>query len=760
MTEESVTRFATCPLCEATCGLALDIEGDNVVKVRGDAEDVFSQGFICPKGASIGELHADPDRLDDPDGPPRRRARSGDAGTRPSPRSTSGSPRSARAATRNATAVYLGNPNAHTLDGLIYLRALIKAIGTRNIFSATSVDQLPKQISCALMFGSGLSHPDPRHRPHRLHADPRRQPAGLERLADDGARLPRQAQGDPRPRRPGRRHRPAADHGPRRSPTSTIRSGPAATPTCWPASSTRSSTRTSPTSTVSWSTHVAGARRSSPRRSPPFAPEAVARGLRDRRRPRSAGSPASSAAAPTAAVYARIGTTTQEFGTLASWLVDVINAITGNLDRPGGAMFPLAAAGADELDRRRGRGRGFELGRWCSRVRGMPEAFGELPVACLAEEITEPGEGQVRALITVAGNPLVSTPNSGRLSEAFDSLDLLVSIDCYLNETSSRADVVLPGALAARALALRPRLLPAVGPQHRQLQPRRSCRRIRRSSRSGGRCCGSTGLVAGAGPRRRRRRARRHGRARGRPPRDRHRGLPGPGHGARARSSAALGERRGPERILDLMLRCGPYGAGIADRPGRGNGTALSLGPARGEPARDRPRPAEAAPARDAADRERQGRALPAGAARRPRPARRGARPRARGHRPDRAPRPALEQLLDAQPPPPRPRQGRAAPCTSIPPTPSGSASAEGGDAAVSSRAGSARRPGRGDRLDHGGRRLDPPRLGSRRRGRPDRGRRQSTPGSTRTCSPTRQLVDALSGNAVLNGIPVAVAPA
>jgi anaerobic selenocysteine-containing dehydrogenase len=160
MTEESVTRFATCPLCEATCGLALDIEGDTVVKVRGDAEDVFSAGFICPKGASIGELHADPDRISTPlvrrDGelvPASWDEAFAAIDEQLTPIRASGE--------RNATAVYLGNPNAHTLDGLIYLRALIKAIGTRNIFSATSVDQLPKQISCAAMFGTGLSIPIP-----------------------------------------------------------------------------------------------------------------------------------------------------------------------------------------------------------------------------------------------------------------------------------------------------------------------------------------------------------------------------------------------------------------------------------------------------------------------------------------------------------------------------------------------------------------------------------------------------------------------
>src|SRR5262249_47534037 len=138
------------------------------------------------------------------------------------------------------------------------------------------------------------------------------------------------------------------------------------------------------------------------------------------------------AEAPTAAVYGRIGTCTQEFGTLASWLVDVLNLLTGNLDREGGAMFPLAAAGAANAAGTRGRGRGFTAGRWQSRVRGLDEVFGELPAVCLAEEIDTPGEGQVRALITVSGNPAVSTPNSGRLDAALETLDFMISIDVYV----------------------------------------------------------------------------------------------------------------------------------------------------------------------------------------------------------------------------------------------------------------------------------------------------------------------------------------
>src|SRR5207247_2255423 len=150
------------------------------------------------------------------------------------------------------------------------------------------------------------------------------------------------------------------------------------------------------------------------------------------------------AAAPRAAVYGRIGTCTQEFGTLASWLVDVVNVLTGNLDREGAAMFARAAAGAGNASGTPGKGRGVRFGRWKSRVRGLPEVYGELPASCLAEEIETPGEGQVKALITLAGNPALSTPNSQRLQQSLGTLQFMVSVDMYLNETTRFANVILP----------------------------------------------------------------------------------------------------------------------------------------------------------------------------------------------------------------------------------------------------------------------------------------------------------------------------
>ena len=150
------------------------------------------------------------------------------------------------------------------------------------------------------------------------------------------------------------------------------------------------------------------------------------------------------AAAPTAAVYGRIGTTTTEFGTTTSWLIDVVNVLTGNLDRAGGSMFPMPVAGGPSTRGGPRTGPGFRIGRGHSRVSGRPEVAGEYPAAVLAEEILTPGEGRVRSLVTVGGNPMLSTPNGNQLADAFADLEFMVSIDMYLNETTKYADVVLP----------------------------------------------------------------------------------------------------------------------------------------------------------------------------------------------------------------------------------------------------------------------------------------------------------------------------
>lgn len=564
------THIHTCPICEATCGLQLELDGREVTKVRGDDENVFSKGFICPKGASIGELHSDPDRLTTP--LVRRDGELVEASWDEAfaaiecglgPILADGD--------RNAVAAYVGNPNAHTLDGATHLRAMLKALGSRNVFSASSVDQMPKQVSAGSMFGAGLSVPVPDldRTDHLiiLGANPLASNGSLMTAPDVRGRL----------RRIRERGGKVVVIDPRRSRTAEvadehhfIRPGHDAHLLAAVAQTILAEGLAAPGHLAELTAgldeiaeHLA-----------PFTPQAVAPacGIAAEEIERIA---RELAAAGRAAVYGRIGTTTQQFGTLASWLVDVLNVITGNLDREGGAMFPLAAAGQNNSNGESGKGRGFKMGRWTSRVRGAPEAFGELPVVCLAEEIETEGEGRIRGLITCAGNPVVSTPNSARLKAAFESLEFMVSIDCYVNETTSLADVILPVPsplershypLAFYQLSVRNAAVyspPSLPMRDGMVEEWRTMLRLL-GILTGQGADADTGAIDDfiAMEMARRETVTAGSAAEGMEPEE---------------VIAALGERRGPDRLLDLLLRCGPYGAGFPGHPGRGNGTALSL---------------------------------------------------------------------------------------------------------------------------------------------------------------------------------------
>ena len=429
------TAYTTCPLCEATCGLELTVDGGAIAGVRGDADDVFSRGFLCPKGASLGQLDADPDRLRMP-----RVRRDGKLLPATWPEAFAavyaGLSRIFERHGRDAVALYLGNPNVHTLAGGLYAGALRRALASRNVFTASTLDQMPKHVSCGYLFGHPLTVPVPDvDRTDLLlilGADPYSSNGSLWTVPDVPGRLKAlQARGgrfvvvDPRRSRTAR----AAD---RYVP---IRPGTDAYLLLGMAHELFARDLVAPGSLA---VHLAGLDALCDLLAP-FDPDTVA--------PRCGVDAATIrelavelAAAPRAAVYGRIGTTTVATGTVTSWLVDVLNALTGNLDRPGGAMFPLPAHGR----RGTGSGPGFTVGRWHSRVRELPEVLGELPAVTLADEIETPGPGRVRALITVAGNPVVSVPNAGRLDRAVGGLEFVVCVDPYVNETTRHADVILP----------------------------------------------------------------------------------------------------------------------------------------------------------------------------------------------------------------------------------------------------------------------------------------------------------------------------
>lgn len=426
------TVFTTCPLCEATCGLELTVEGDRITKVRGDREDDFSRGFICPKGASLGTLDADPDRLSTPlikrDG--EFREATWDEAFRYIDERLKDFP------DRNAVAMYLGNPVVHSLAGGLYAGPLRKALGSRNVFTASTVDQMPKHVQCGHMYGSIFSIPVPDIDRTDfmlvLGADPFSSNGSLWTVPDVPGRFKDlQKRGgsfvvvDPRRSRTAA----AADQ------HVVIRPGTDVFLLLALIHELFAQDLVNLRDLAEHVTDHTGIRQ----HVAPFSPEAVAertgvevetiRALARRL-----------AEADRAAVYGRIGTTTVEFGTVASWAVDTLNILTGNLDRPGGVMWPLPA----HSKRGTGRGKGFGTGRWHSRVKGHPEVMGEYPAVTMADEIETPGDGQVRALFTIGGNPALSLPNSARVNAALSGLDFMVSVDPYLNETTRHADVILP----------------------------------------------------------------------------------------------------------------------------------------------------------------------------------------------------------------------------------------------------------------------------------------------------------------------------
>jgi len=437
---DTTTHHRICPLCEACCGLEIKVQAGKVISIRGHEADVFSAGYICPKGVALKDLHEDPDRLRTPlikrngvfEEATWDEAYAEIARRLPPLMAQHG---------RNATAVVVGNPSAHKIGLLTYFGKLARALGTKNVFSASTLDQMPKQLSSGLMFGHWLSValPDIARTDYLLvlGANPLVSNGSMWTVPDfRGKAKALQARGGRLvvidPRRTETATVADAHHFIR--PNSDVFLLAAMVHTLFAEGLVKLG------NVADWVVGVDAVQQAIS----PFTPEAVAARC---------GISADTiraltrelAAAPRAAVYARIGTCTQEYGTLASWLVDVLNTLTGNLDREGGALFAKSAAFASNTAGKPGTGKGVTTGRHHARVSGAPEVYGELPITCMAEEIETPGEGQIRALFTVATNPVLSSPNGPRLAKALDTLDFMVSMDIYLNETTRHADVILPG---------------------------------------------------------------------------------------------------------------------------------------------------------------------------------------------------------------------------------------------------------------------------------------------------------------------------
>ncbi len=427
------THFRTCNLCEAMCGLAVEVAGGRVRRIAGDKADPFSRGHVCPKAVALRDVHEDPDRLRRP---LRRTAR----GWETVPWDEAFDEAAARLREvqakhgRDAVGVYLGNPTVHHLGAMLFAPPFIRSLRTRNRFSATSVDQLPHHYAAHFLFGHPLLLPVPDVDRTGFFLI-----LGANPAASNGSLMTA----------PGmrRRLRAVRERGgtvvvvdPRRSETAAladahhfIRPGTdalfllAMLHTLFDEGLVRPGRLAGFTDGAARIEALVAA----------FPPERVAERtgigagvVRELAR--------AFASAEAAVCYGRIGVSTQAFGAVCQWLINVINVVTGNLDRPGGAMFTTPAVDVVR------RGKGRRPGRWKSRVRGLPEFGGELPVATLAEEILTEGEGQIRAFVTFGGNPVLSTPNGAGLERALPKLDFMLSIDPYLNETTRHADLILP----------------------------------------------------------------------------------------------------------------------------------------------------------------------------------------------------------------------------------------------------------------------------------------------------------------------------
>ncbi|TVV43681.1 molybdopterin oxidoreductase family protein [Thalassolituus sp. C2-1] len=432
------THKRTCSLCEATCGIEIryDDKTGDIESIKGDKSDPFSRGYICPKATALQDLHNDPDRLRKP----LKKTASGwqeISWSQALNEAAEGFRRIQAEHGRDAVGSYLGNPNVHNYGNMIFGPLLLKQLGSKNKFSATSVDQLPHHMASLHMFGHQLQIPVPDiDRTDFLIV------MGGNPLASNGSLMTA----------PDIKNRLKAIHerggkilviDPRRSETAGvadehwfIRPGQDVLLLLSLLYVFTHELKAQLPALPEYidSADLAGLCAA-------YAPEntAVRTGI-DAAQVRALA--AQWLQAKSAVCYGRMGVSVQQYGGLCQWLINVLNIVSGNFDREGGAMFTSPAVDIVGITAAQG-GRGH-FDRYRSRVRNLPEFGGELPVAVLAEEILTPGKGQIRAMLTVAGNPLLSTPNTHQLERAFESLDFMVSVDYFLNETSRHADLILP----------------------------------------------------------------------------------------------------------------------------------------------------------------------------------------------------------------------------------------------------------------------------------------------------------------------------
>lgn len=522
--QEALKHFRTCNLCEAMCGVVIEHDETQVLSIKGDKEDPHSKGHICPKALALKDYHEDPDRIRTPM-----------LKTQQGWKQISWSKAFDIAATRireiqrehgsDAVGAYIGNPNVHHHGNLLYMLNFLKSLQTKNRFSATSNDQLPHMRASYEMFGHQALFPVPDIDHTDLFilmgSNPAASNGSLMSAPDYLGKL----------KAIRRRGGEVILIDPKKSETAKvvdthhfIKPGTDALMLMGLVHTLFDESLVDTGRLQSVIEGIANVQLMSS----DFAPETVAplcgidaETIRDLAR--------KLANTPRAAIFGRLGTSTQEFGGLATWLLYVINILTGHLDERGGLMFTKPAADLVELSSYIGE-KG-SVGTFSS-VSGLPEFSSELPSSAMADQIETKGSAKIRAMITIAGNPIISSPNSNRLERAFGALEFMISIDSYLNETTKHADLILPGTsqleqshydVALNMIAVRnvAKYSPALfEPPKNAKHDWQILLELTRRIKSGG------SLL----------------------------------RGARVETEYQTLKRLGPDGILDMMLRLGPYG--------------------------------------------------------------------------------------------------------------------------------------------------------------------------------------------------------
>lgn len=430
------THYRTCNICEAMCGLEIKYRDAEILSIKPDKEDPFSRGHICPKAVALQDFYEDPDRLQTP---VRRTDAGWEAISWEDALAEIGEniQRIQLEHGKDSVGVYLGNPNAHNFGNALVLPYLIKALGSKNRFSSASADQLPHHMASNYMFGAGMVIPVP-----DIDRTDFMMIIGGNPVVSNGSMMT--AAGVPdRIKDIKKRDGRVVVVDPRFTETSRIATEHVFIRPEKDALFLMAMIHTIITENLVELGHLEGTIHGLgelAEAAADFTPESVAnvvgisaQKIRELAR--------DMAGAPTAVCYSRMGASTQLFGALCLWLTNALNIITGNFDSEGGAMLPMPAL---DLLRTSPKGKPSSYGRYKSRVRNLPYNNSEFPVATMADEIITEGEGQIRAMFTIAGNPVLSAPGGDTLDDAFSQLDYMVSVDIYLNETTRHANIILP----------------------------------------------------------------------------------------------------------------------------------------------------------------------------------------------------------------------------------------------------------------------------------------------------------------------------